>query len=176
MVSTKTLVRAYSGKFVRRRENLSCFPLLLPAKTTAFQEAVLALMRVAEVCVSSPWFPAYHATPCGNLFLLPPVLSTQPAGFDCLGHIPFLAVSLILSLESSQLILTSAQEPGSSKFMRRRRDWKREGEAEHICCGLNYRQCVQEPLACNVSWLLSFQQIRDEREWAEKEEDYYPHE
>ncbi len=74
---------------MRRKENLSCFPLFLPAKTAAFQEAVLALMRVAEVCVSSPWFPTYHATPCGNLFLLPPVLSTQPARFDFFGHIPF---------------------------------------------------------------------------------------
>jgi hypothetical protein len=74
---------------MRRKEILSCFPLFLPAKKAAFQEAVLTLMRIAEVCVSSPWFPAYLAAPCGNLFLLPPVLSTQPAGFDFLGHSPF---------------------------------------------------------------------------------------
>lgn len=80
---------AYSGKSRRRKEILSCFPLFLPAKNAVFQEAVLALMRVAEVCVSSPWFPAYLAAPCCYLFLLPPVLSTQPAGFDFLGHIPF---------------------------------------------------------------------------------------
>ena len=77
----KLLEAAYSGKFRRRKEILSCFPLFLPGKNAAFQEAVLALMRVAVVCVSSPWFPACHATPCGNLFLLPPGLSTQAAGF-----------------------------------------------------------------------------------------------
>lgn len=37
-----------------------------------------------------------------------------------------LAVSLILSLESCQLILTPAQEPYFGKFMRRKRDWKRD--------------------------------------------------
>ncbi len=79
----------YSGKFIRRKEILSCLPLFLPVKTAAFQEAVLGFMRVAVVCVSSPWFPTYHATPCGNLFLLPPVLSTQPGRFDFLGHIHF---------------------------------------------------------------------------------------
>ena len=47
-------------------------------------------MFVPEVCISLPWFPTYHATPCSNLLLLPPVLSTEPAGFDFAGHIPFL--------------------------------------------------------------------------------------
>ncbi len=81
------------------------------------------MMRVAVVCVSSPWFPTYHATPCGNFFLLPPVLSSQPAGFDLLGHIPFLAVSLILLLESSQPILAPTQESFSGKFRQQRRVW-----------------------------------------------------
>ncbi len=80
---------SYPGKFMRRKENLSCFPLFLPAKNAAFQEAVLALMRVAEVCVSSPWVSAYLAAPCCNLFQLPPVLSTQSAWFDFWGHVPF---------------------------------------------------------------------------------------
>ncbi len=75
---------------MRREENLPCFPLFLPGKNAAFQEAVLALMRVAVVCISSPWFSAYHAAPCGHLFLLPPGLSTLLAGFDFLGHILFL--------------------------------------------------------------------------------------
>jgi hypothetical protein len=94
---------SYSSKFMRRKENLSCFPLFLPAKNAAFQEAVLALMRVAEVCVSSPWFPTYHATPCGNLFLLPPVLSTQPAGFDFWGHISFLTARVADELAEARL-------------------------------------------------------------------------
>ncbi len=75
---------------MRRKENLPCVPLPPPTKTAVFHEEMLALMFVAVLCISSPWFSAYLAAPCCNLVLLPPVLSTQAAGFDFLGHILFL--------------------------------------------------------------------------------------
>ncbi len=46
---------------MRRKENLPCVPLPPPTKTAVFHEEMLALMFVAVVCISSPWFSAYLA-------------------------------------------------------------------------------------------------------------------